>query len=104
MTNQDIAVGEAALRAYVNEIEGWKAAFVPEQACRDGAIDIIKAWDSCGPLPTPDAQAIGYATCGSALMTAIAKAGYGDDVTAEECLTGATRVVRAVVANRTKKN
>jgi len=101
MTNGDIDVGEAALRAYVNKIEGWKAAFVPEQACRDGAIDVIRAWDAMPqPLPTPDAQEIGYAACGSALMAAITNAGYGSDVTAEECMAGATAVVTAVVAAR----
>lgn len=91
MTNEDIAVGEAALRGAVERLEGWMAAFVPESAERDGAIVVIREIDS----GNNDAAA-----CGAVLHNAIAQAGYGSQVTTEQCIQLAAAVISAVVASR----
>lgn len=104
MTNGDIAAGEAALTAYVQRTEGFKAYFVPEQAERDGAIDIIKQMDSVGKPDNPDAVDLLQATCGLALYQAISSAGYGSDVTADQCAEAAGEVIAAVNAYRTKED
>lgn len=102
MTNDDIAAGEAALKAYVDQAVGWEASWVPEQAIRDGAIDVIRQWDSLGPMPNADAEATGRASCGMALYSAIQKAGYGGDVTTGQCMAGADAVINVVIAARPK--
>lgn len=104
MTNGDIAAGEAALTAYVDRTEGFEAYFVPEQAERDGAIDIIKQMDSVGKPDNTDAAELLQAACGMALFQAIGAAGYGNDVTAEQCSEAAGEVIAAVNAYRTKSS
>lgn len=96
MTDADLAAGVAALVAY----EGWEAGLVGDQANTAGATEIIKVLDSSGPAPTPDAQAIVAATAASALMTSLTNAGYGSDVTSEQCLEAAQAVIAAVQAER----
>ena len=100
MTNNDIAVGEAALTAYVKRVEGFKAYFVPEAAERDGAIMVIKAWNAVGQADNSDAEALKRANCGMALYRAIVKAGYGSDVTPTQCAEAANEVVAAVLKAR----
>lgn len=103
MTNEDIAVGQAALKAQVQAIEGWEAAFVPDQAERDGAITIIKTWDSLGPMPNANSEAMGRAACGMALLKAITDAGYGSYVAPQQCAAAADVVIDAVNADRAKR-
>ena len=100
MTDEDIDIGEAALKAYVERVDGFEAWFVQEQAYRDGAIDVIKVMDASGA--STDTNAL-YTACGQALYKAISDAGYSNDVTLDQCVSGATAVVEAVVAGRTKK-
>jgi hypothetical protein len=100
MTDADLAAGKVALLAYVQQIEGWEAAFVPDSAITDGATQIINALDQSGSAPTPDAQAIVADTAAAALYQSITDAGYGDYVTSDQCVTAAQAVIAAVTAER----
>lgn len=102
MTNEDIEIGEAALTAQVQALEGWEAAFVPESAERQGAITIIAKWDSIGAADNPDAVDLKNAAIGLALYQAISDAGYASYVTPEQCITAAVAVIGAVLAARAK--
>lgn len=99
MTNDDIAAGEAALMTYVRVAEGWKAAFVPAAAYRDGTMAIIRAADA-----SKDQSAAGrQAAAQDGLRAAIDSSGYGGEVTDAMCAAGAQAVLGAVAAERAKQ-
>ena len=92
-TQADINKGAQALMAYVQSVDGWEANLVPWSAYASGAQIVITKWDSIGAADNPDALALKKATCGMALYTAIYHAGYGQQITAEQCAAGADAVL-----------
>lgn len=104
MTDNDLSVGVTALKTYVEQIDGWEADFVPDQAYQDGATTVINTWDSSAPVPPndTDAEALKQDACGMALFQAITAAGYGDKVTAEQCASAANAIIAAVLAARSE--
>jgi hypothetical protein len=88
----ELAAGEAALKAYVQQAEGWKAAFVPEQAYVTGASDVIAAANASADQSSAGRQAAGQ----KALRAAIDATGYGGDVTDAMCTAGAAAVLKAI--------
>lgn len=98
MTQQDIDTGAAALKAYVQSIDGLEAAFVPWNDYEQGAEIILKTWDIGNPQNAPgnpDSDATAYAECGLALYKVISDAGFGDRVTPDQCAAGAAAVITA---------
>lgn len=91
-TDAEIQAGAAALKAYVESIDGWEADFIGDQVYQDGASEVIQAADN--------AQANLTAAGGAALMASIVAAGYGDRVTQDQCNAGAAAVLQAVDAIR----
>lgn len=91
-TPTQLAAGETALKAYVQQAEGWEAAFVPEQAYVAGATDVVKA-----ALASADQSPAGRQAAGQkALRAAIDSAGYGHEVTDAMCAAGAAAVLKAI--------
>lgn len=102
MTDQDLAAGVPPLKAYVQQIEGWEADFITDDVYTDGVTTIVNAWDSVGQADNVDAVDLKYANCAMALYQSISAAGYGSDVTVEQCSEAAKLVITAVLAARTQ--
>ena len=103
MTDTEVAAGVAALKAYVEQIDGWEADFVSDSTYQQGAIEVIQEWDKENPTneqDDPAAAATLIANCGLILFQQISAAGYGDKVTADQCATAAQAVMTAVQALR----
>jgi hypothetical protein len=96
MTNEEIAVGKAALATYVKAEEGWRAEFISDQVYQDGAICIIKAADAVANPALKNGAAC------RALRLSINATGYGGDVTNDMITMGVTKVLDAVNAVRAK--
>ena len=81
----------AALKSYIESIEGWEAAFVPESDY-EAAVDlIVTAADASADQSDAGRQAAG----GAALLKAITAQGYGNRVTADQCSAAAGVVLAA---------
>lgn len=92
MNPNDISAGEPALKAYVTAIEGWQANLIREPIYQHGTVAIIQAADG-GQDQAPGARAVAG---GRALYNAIVAAGYGNRVTAAQCIAAASLVLTAV--------
>jgi len=99
-TQAEYDAGEAALKAYVDQIEGWKASWIPEAVFQTGDLDIIGAADAATDQSLAGRQAAGAA----ALNAAIVAAGYGDDVAPAQCASAAAAVLAAVARLRSQNN
>lgn len=97
MTDAQYAAGVAALTAYVKQIEGWKASFVPATVYSEGVSDIFDTWDAAS-----GSTQVKEAACGAALYQSISNAGYGDDVTPAQCIAAAQAVMDAALSLQTK--
>lgn len=94
-SSSDIATGAAALRAYVQTIDGWEASFVPDNVYSQGSQEVLAVLDAVPP-PAPPASK----PAGNALFLSITNAGYGDQVTLDQCVAAAQAVINAVLAAR----
>ena len=104
MTDAEVVAGAAALKAYVEQIDGWEANFVSDDTYTAGSTEVIQYWDQKNPtndLSDPDAEATLIANCGLALYQSISAAGYGSSVTPDQCVSAAQAVMAAVQALRT---
>ena len=100
MTPADTTAGAAALKAYVQSVDGLEAFLVTEADYEAGANVVIQQWDSLGPMTNPNSEAMGRASCGDVLYQDITEEGYSSAVTAQQCMAGADAVINAVVAGR----
>jgi hypothetical protein len=89
-TPAEIAAGEAALQAWLDENFGFETDFVPATAELQGASLVIQQWDATQ----------NYADCGQALYQAISKAGYGGEVTQAQCQQAAAAIIAPVLTLR----
>lgn len=102
MTDSDLAAGVAALKAYVQQIDGWEADFVSAQAYSDGASIVITTYDGAGVVgnPAPGQLDLISAECASKLYASIQSAGYGSKVTPDQCAQASQAVIAAVLSER----
>lgn len=90
MSQAEIEAGAQALRNYVASVDGWKANFVPWNDYEQGAQLVLSTWDASAPQN--DAT---YVKCANVLYKTISDAGYGNQVTVEQCKAGAKAVLAA---------
>ncbi len=90
MSQADIEAGAQALRNYVASVDGWEANFVPWNDYEQGAQLVLSTWDDSS---APDATT--YIKCANALYKTISDAGYGSQVTVDQCKAGAKAVLAA---------
>lgn len=91
----DLNAGIAALQAYVEGIT-WEAMFINAGVYQTGVTDIITSADDSADQTPAGRQTAAQ----SALRSAINAAGYGSEVTDQECHDGAAVVLAAVNKNR----
>lgn len=84
--------GAAALKAYVEKIDGWEADWIPEADYEAGVDAIVMAADASQDQTPAGRQAAG----GAALLKAITAQGYGGKVTADQCNEAAAVVLAAI--------
>lgn len=91
-------VGEAALKAFVQQAEGWEAEFVPESIYPEGATEIVNAADAAADQSETGRIAAGAA----AIQNSITAAGYGSYITPELCEGASVSVLTAVETLRSE--
>ena len=103
MNANELAAGEAALKSFVEKIDGWEADFVPTSIYAQGVTEIISAWDAAPVAGDAQAEHAKEADCGSVLYQSIVKAGYGNQVTPDQCQEAVLAVIDAVLKVRGQK-
>jgi hypothetical protein len=94
ITPQLVSGGSAALKAFVQQVEGWEADFIGQQFYDDGATIVFQTWNSASASGTAEQAS---QACANALYNSVANAGYGDKVTLAQCAEAAS-IVLAVAA------
>ena len=92
MTDAELAAGIAALESYVKGIAPFESMFVPANAYQTAVMDIVTAADES----TDQTPAGRQAAAQVAMRAAINSAGYGSDISDQECHDGTAVVLAAV--------
>ena len=96
MTDAELAAGIAALKSYVKGIAPFESMFVPANAYQTAVTDIVTAADGSADQTPAGRQAAAQA----AMRVAINSAGYGSEISDQECSDGTAVVLAAVNKSR----